>query len=392
MMALTRSSIYDPLADTPREDLFERYRELLADHPVYHNVERDVWCISRHEAVLAAARDWEAFTNVDGVDLDVPARFFGSGDFLDQDPPRHDLLRDVVRRRFSPRNVKAWEAAVEERVDGLLDRIEGRSDVDLAQEFAWRIPMWVICRVLGIADEFYDEIHRSLVSLTEKEPGANEPSATMLKGLSELRTFLAEAAQAKRTRPADDVLSDLILAVDDGRIDLDELVGISLLLFVAGSETAASLISTGLHLLDLHPDQKTEVRRRVIPLDRAIEEIVRYEAPLQYLARTSTRQVEVEGVAIPPAARVILLYGAANRDPRRYVDPDGFLIGREPKRHLGFGNGIHFCLGAPLARLEARIAFDRFFDRIGSYEVTGPPTRLANHMIRGVTSLPARMS
>jgi hypothetical protein len=391
-MALTGSPIYDPLTDTPGQGLYEQYRELLEDHPVYHSVERDVWCICRHDAVLTAARDWETFSNAHGVDLDVPAHFFGSGDFLDQDPPHHDLLRDVVRRRFTPRNVKEMEGPVQDRVDDLLDQIEGRSEVDLAEEFAWQIPMWVICRMLGIGGEHYEEIRRPLAALTEKEAGAAEPSTAMLSGLTELQEFLAEVAEGKRTHPADDVLTDLIAAVDDGRIDIGELVGMSLLLFVAGSETAASLMSNGFLLLDQYPDQQAEIRRGAVPLEQAIEEMVRYESPLQYLARTTTREVEVDGIAIPADARVILLYGAANRDPRRYAQPNRFDIGREAKRHLGFGNGIHFCLGAPLARLEVKIAFGRFFERIQSYEVTGSPERLANHMIRGIIRLPARIS
>lgn len=391
-MTLTRAPIYDPLADTPGEDLYDRYRELLEEHPVYYSAERGVWCLSRYEAVLSAARDWETFSNAHGVDLDVPARFFGSGDFLDQDPPRHDLLRDLVRRRFSPRNVKELEGLVEQRVDSLLDAIEGSTEVDLAADFAWKLPMWVICRMLGIAAEDYDRVRRPLAALTEKQPGADRPSEAMLEGLAELQEFLAGVAVAKRRHGGDDVLTELIRVVDAGEIDIDELVGMALLMFVAGSETAASLLSNGLLLLDRHPDQRAAVRSGEVPLEQAIEEMIRFESPLQYLARTTTRAVEVEGTTIPADARVILLYGAANRDPRRFADPDRFDVEREQKRHLGFGNGIHFCLGAPLARLEVRIAFTRFFERVGAYSVSGAPERLRNHMIRGIVRLPVRLS
>lgn len=380
---------YDPLTDTPREDLYERYIALRESTPVYLHPERGVWCISRFDAVLTAARDWETFSNAHGVDLDVPAGFFGKGDFLDQDPPRHDALRNAVRNRFTPRNVKVLATLIEERVDELLDGLEGRAQVDLAADFAWQLPIWVTCRLLGISTDHYDRVQLALNGLTVRSAGAAAPPEQMLESRTELHDLFRTTAEEKRDAPAEDVLTDLIASVDAGDIDMDELVGAALLLFAAGSETAASLLSNGLFLLDVHREQLAAIRNGEVPIEQAIEEMVRYEAPIQYLARTTTCPAVVEDVSIPQGARVILMYGAANRDPRRYRDPETFDVRREQKRHLGFGNGIHFCLGAPLARLEVKIAFERFFDRVSDYRVDGTARRFPSHEIRGINSLPA---
>lgn len=391
-MAEQTDVLYDPLQDTPTDALYDRYRVLLEEAPVYHSDSGDVWCIARHDAVHAAAGNWAMFSNADGVDLDVPGGFFGKGDFLDQDPPRHDELRDIVRRRFSPRNVKDLEGQTLSRVDALLDEFEGRSDVDLAAEFAWQLPIWVICRILGIEDALYQTVQQAIKDVSTKEPGASEPSPKMLAGRDELQSILQSTAEAKRSSGDGDVLSELIAAFDAGSIDMEDLIGMSLIMFFAGSETTASLISNGLYLLSEHPDQQAAIRAGTVPLEAAIEEMIRYESPIQYLRRKTTQEITVEEVTIPARADVILLYGAANRDPRRYPDPDTFDVTREQKRHLGFGYGIHFCLGAPLARLEARIAFSRLFERIPRYEVTDVPRWLPNHLIRGIIELPASLS
>jgi cytochrome P450 len=379
---------YDPLVHTPSDGLYERYEWLLENEPVFHNELRDVWCIARYDDVLSAARDWQRFSNSQGVDLDVPGQFFGKGDFLDSDPPRHDVLRQLVRLRFTPRNIKHLETLVQRRVDDLLARCLGDAELDIATEFAWELPIWVISRLLGLDPDSYAEVKGALTKLTTKEQGAAAPSGGVLDGLATLQKHLVDEAERKRAAPGDDLLTELIGYVDAGTIEIEDLVGISLLMFVAGSETAASVITSAIYLLDAHRDQQALLRTGTVGIDQAIEEIVRFESPIQYLCRTTTCDVAIAGTTIPTAARVALLYGAANRDPRRFAAPNRFDLRREAKRHLGFGNGIHFCLGAPLARLEARLALTAFLERTVSYAVVGEPQRLANHLIRGITHLP----
>jgi cytochrome P450 len=384
--------IYDPLFHTPSDDLYEVYAVLREQYPVFHNTERDVWCISRFDSVLAAARDWQTFSNAHGVDLDVPARFFGEGDFLDNDPPKHDVLRALAKHRFIPRNVKQLDGLVEARVEELLDALCERDEVDLAADFVWELPIWVICRLLGIPDSDYAYVQAQMNALNTRPPGQTAAPAEVLEALEGLQGYLADCADAKRRAPGEDLLTDLIAAVDRGDLDAGDLVGIAMLMFVAGSETASTLMANGLWLLDSHRDQQRAIRDGEVPIEDAIEEIVRFESPIQYLARSTTGEIIVDDVRIPAGARVALLYGAANRDERRFPEAERFDTRREGKRHLGFGNGIHFCMGAPLARLEARIALTRFFERVADYEITGAPTRLSNHVIRGIVQLPASIS
>jgi cytochrome P450 len=381
--------VYDPLFHTPSENLYEIYAELRERLPVFHNPVRDVWCLSRFDSVLAAARDWETFSNAHGVDLDVPARFFGDGDFLDSDPPRHDALRALVKHRFIPRNVKQLNGLIEERVEELLDALCEQGEVDLAANFAWELPIWVICHLLGIPQSDYRHVQANMNALNARPAGHDAPPPEALTALGELRRYLLACASEKRRTPGDDMLTDLIREVDRGELESEDLVGMALLMFGAGSETAATLMANGLWLLDCHRDQQRAVRAGEIPLDDAIEEMVRCESPIQYLCRTTTREVSIDGVDIPAGARVALLYGAANRDERRFPYAERVDMRREGKRHLGFGNGIHFCLGAPLARLETRIALKRFLERVVDYEISGPFVRLENHVIRSIVGLPA---
>jgi cytochrome P450 len=382
---------YDPLFHTPTAELYDIYRVLRERDPVFYNEVRDVWCISRFHSVLQAARNWETFSNAHGVDLDVPARFFGEGDFLDNDPPKHDILRNLAKHRFTPRNVKSLAGLIEARVGVLLDDLVTRETVDLAADLAWELPIWVICQMLGLPESDYRNVQGEMNTLNTRQPAQQTVCAEVRQALNNLQGYLLDCAQAKRSTPGDDLLTDLIAAVDEGALTEADLVGIALLMFVAGSETTATLMANAFWLLDHHPTQQTLLRGGAVPIEGAIEEIIRFESPIQYLARTTTQAVEVDGIEIPRGARVALLYGAANRDHRRFDDAERFDVTREGKRHLGFGNGIHFCLGAPLARLEARIALSRSLERIRRYEIVGEPRRLPNHVIRGIIELPARL-
>jgi cytochrome P450 len=385
-------ALYDPLFQTPQDDLYDVYRELRYHHPVYHNVERDVWCIARHGDVQAAARDWKTFSNADGVDLDTP-RFYGQGDFLDSDPPRHDVLRDVVRPVFIPKAVAKLEAAIAGRVDEIIAGLHERSEADLARDFAWRLPIWVICRLLGIPSSDDGDVQRLVTTLSTKQPGDPAPSAIALSAVHELRGYLSELGDFKRRCPRNDLLTRLVQGRVDGAPTADELPGLAVLLFVAGSETTASLLANSLHLLWRYPAIRDglHVLGQCRNIDGAIEEILRFETPVQYLGRVTTKSVTVSDVEIPAGARVALLYGSANRDENRWVNADTFDVHRERLRHLAFGEGIHFCLGSPLARLEARVALPAFLRAFPDYEIALSAQRSPSHIIRGFAKLPASL-
>jgi cytochrome P450 len=392
MPALVTPELYDPLYHTPQDDLYEIYQVLRDEHPVYHCERRDVWCISRFEDAQAAARDWETFSSANGVDLDLPPQFFGIGNFLEQDPPNHDALRKVVRPFFIPKEIARLEQQVTERVQALAEPLADGGRVDLAQEFAWALPIWVICRLLGAPASDNELIHSFVRTLETRHAGEEDPTQRMLPTLRSFHAYIEEFAEQKRKAPSSDLMSHLVAAEAQGALRREEIFGLTVLLFAAGSETTASLIGNTLQLLDQNPDAQEALRARPEELiDAAIEESLRVEAPVQYLARRTTKPVLMHGVEIPQEADVILLFGAANHDERHFERAATFDLDRPQQRHLAFGEGIHFCVGAPLARLEARLAIPAFLRSVASYEIVRPTKRFIHHNVRGYVHLPAML-
>lgn len=390
MPSAVSHELYDPLFHTPRDDLYEIYRRMRDEHPVYHCAHRDVWCLTRFDDVQAAARDWEVFSNANGVNIDEPAQFYGPGNFIEEDPPRHDMLRKVVRPFFVPKEIAKLQRRVAERVEPLAARLAGAGRIDIAREFAWSLPIWVICRLLGVPPADDELVHELVTELETRDPGTDAPSERTLAALRELRSYVEDLGEQKRSKPAEDLMSHLVAGEADGAPRRDEIPGIAVLLFTAGSVTTASLIGNALSLLAEHREAQEALRREPEGLiDAAIEEALRMEAPVQYLARRTTRSTCIHDQEIPKDADLILIYGAANRDERHFERAETFDIGRRSQRHLGFGEGIHFCLGAPLARLEARLAIPAFLGAIASYEIQSPTERFCNHTVRGFARLPA---
>jgi len=388
---MTMAELYNPFAQVVRDDPFPIYRTLREELPVYHNPVRNLWALSRYDDVLAATRDWETFSHAWGVELDDTGDIIGPGDFLDTDPPLHDALRKVVRHRFAPKRVLEEEAEIRGKAVELLEPWAAGEEVELSREVCWRLPVWLVSRVFGFPDEdapLLIELGREVLT-REVEDGAIPDSAR--EAYTTLRAYLTAAAEARMRAPGSDLLSDIVQATIDGRrLELEEILGMCVLLFVGGTETTASFLATSLVLLERRPDAWDGLRARPEQIPAAIEELLRFDPPFHKFSRTTTRPVELHGVTIPAHARVVLLYASANRDERRFAAPDELDFEREQLRHLAFGNGVHFCLGAPLARLETRIALEEIARRIGRFEITAPPERLPTHGTRGFATLRAR--
>jgi cytochrome P450 len=381
---------YDPLVFD--DDPYPTYARLRDEAPVYYNADRDLWVLSRYHDVLAAGQDWQALSNARGVDLDIDDFSFGPGDLLDMDPPRHDQLRRVLRDTFTPKNVKALEPVITTMVDQLLDPLCERGYGDFAREFAHRLPFRVICALWGVPLADHSLIEDWFARMVTRDPGQVAVQNDVWVAGEEMRSYVSEAIAERRRRPRGDLLGVIAEAVADGRMSEAEIDGMTRILLVAGVHTTETLIANSLYLLASRPDERRELAEDPSLLPTAIEELLRYESPVQWLARATTADVEYHGQVIPAGQRVVLLWAAANRDERQFPHADELDLRRSPNNHMAFGRGIHFCIGAPLARLESRIAFAALFKRIPEYEVTGPIDRMFTRNERGINQLPVEFS
>jgi cytochrome P450 len=358
---------YDPAAPDFQARLPEIYRRLREEAPVYRSP-AGWWALSRFEDVRAAAGDPETFSS-EGTDISQ-----GLLPFIQSlDPPRHDALRALVSRAFTAKRIAALEPRIRATARELLDAFAGAGRADLLAQYARQLPSRVIGELIGIPPESREAFLGWTDALVEASPDGAGAERVRGPATSIYREFTA-LLEARRREPRDDLASALLEAEVDGvRLSQPELLGFCFVLIVAGNDTTTNLIANGAVLLARHPDQRKLLADDPARLPNAIEEMLRLETPAQALPRIARRDVTLHGVTVPAGATVRLVWGAANRDPREFEDPDRFDAARAIRRHLGFGHGIHFCLGAHLARLEARVAFEELLARVPAYELERTP-------------------
>jgi cytochrome P450 len=381
---------WDPLIIV--DDPYPVFRRMRDEAPLYRDADRGIWAYSRFEDVQAAARDWQTYSSGESNDHDDTYQLFlPAGDVAGVDPPTHTRLRKALRNAFVPSEIRSrLEPEVRRRARHLIDRFADRGHADFARELARPLPGQMICAWLGFPDEDHPQLLDWFDHMLDRVPGERALPSSALEARDRLRGYIGDAAAVRRDAPRDDLLSLLVEAVRNGAISEDELLGCSMLLFVAGITTTSGLISNSLLHLDRFPDQRELIRREPDRIPAAIEELLRYEAPIQTLLRTTTRDVEAFDALIPAGAHVSLIWASANRDERRWQDPDRLDITRAPERHVAFGEGIHHCIGAPLARLEAKVVFEELFARIPTYAVSGPIRRITTPTDRALESLPVQ--
>lgn len=384
---------YDPLSAENTEDPYPAYETLLAEHPIYHNPERDFWALCRFDDVKAALRDWKRLSSAGGVRIDDLLELAGPSP-LTMDPPRHGALRSAIRPPFAVKEMPALAGGVETQTALLLDALEPDADgvIDVARSFAKQLPVRVIALMLGIPVDDAGELKALADAMLETVPGEAGATDAARRAAAELRQYWLDAIADRRVTPADDLISAIAHArVDDEVVSVDEQVGMCNLVFEAGNATTSTLIANAILALGEHPEQQRWLRENPDAMPAAIEEFVRYESPVQGLLRTALVDIDIHGATIPAGARVLLVLGAANRDPRIWDEPNQLDLTRDPEPNLAFGDGIHLCLGAPLARLEAPIALRQFLERYPSYEIVGKQ-RFHDVSMRTLSSLRVKVA
>jgi cytochrome P450 len=290
---------------------------------------------------------------------------------------------------FSPSALRTrFEPIVRRKVLELIDAFAENGRADFARDLARPLPGTTMFSWFGFPESDHPELLAWFGEMLERDPGVAALPARALAGRDRMRAYMQAAAAERRRAPREDLMSFLVAANDAGQISADELLGSSMLLFVAGITTTSGLISNSLLHLARFPDERNRLRDDPAIMAGAIEELLRYDAPIQALARTTTRDVPLHDALIPARARVALVWASANRDERRWEDPDRLDLTRPVQRHVSFGDGIHHCLGAPLARLEAGIVFEELFRRIPEYAIAGPIVRIKTPTDRALESLP----
>lgn len=357
---------FDPFSADFFDDPYDTYRALRDHAPVYHNRRYGFWALSRFDDVVAAHRDWRTFSSAHGVTLHelLTPGFGGRGSIIYLDPPEHERLRNLVSKAFTPRAIAALEPMIRSIVAPMLEHAVARGTFDAIEDFAAPFPVEVISAMLGVPPADRQGVRLRTDAILHREPGNPGPTpAGMAAGL-EQACFFATLTAAKRRQPGDDMISRLVAAELPGpdgtpqRLGDGEIASFVSLLGAAGSETVTKLVGNGFLLFHRWPGEWERVLADPATIPGAVEEILRYWAPSQYQGRFTAAPATLHGVTIPAGVPALLLTAAANRDERAYPDPDRFDIGRQHPIALGLGHGIHSCLGAALARLESRIAFE----------------------------------
>ncbi|WP_230194268.1 cytochrome P450 family protein [Streptomyces coriariae] len=355
--------------------------------PDAHHV---TWLVVGHEEARAALADPRLVKDSERIGVTFLDEQLIGKHLLTADPPRHTRLRALVSRAFTVRRVEQLRPRIRQITEGLLDAMLPHGRADLVESLAYPLPLTVICELLGVP-----EADRAAFRELSGEAVAPTSAETEYDAFVRLGTYLTELIEDKRCAgPSGDLLGDLIrtTAQDGDRLSPGELRGMAFVLLIAGHETTVNLITNAVHALLTHPGQLAALRADMTLLDGAVEEALRYEGPVENATyRFAAEPLEIAGISVAQGEAVMVGLTAADRDPGRYPAPDGFDIRRDSRGHLAFGHGIHYCLGAPLARLEAHTAIRSLLDRTPALALDGPPGDwLPGPLMRGMRSLPVR--
>jgi cytochrome P450 len=386
---------WDPFDESLKADPHPTWRRLRDEAPAYYNERYDFWALSRFEDVERAHREPRLYSSAHNTVLEMmteEAQTRGMMIFLD--PPEHTVLRRLVSKAFTPRRVVELELEIRTMCTGLLDAQQGRDRFDYVQDFGAQLPANVIAALLGVPPADREAVRHHIDAIFHIEPEVGMVNQVSMQAGGWLAEYLVGLLDERRASPRDDMLTDLVQSEieRDGvlrQLTTQEATEFGLLIVSAGTETVARLLGWAGLLLARHPGQQSELAADPSLIPNAVEELLRYESPSPVQGRWLTETVEIHGRILPVGSKVLLLTGSAGRDDRAYPDADHFDIHRQFKLHVAFGYGIHFCLGAALARMEGKVALEETFKRFPRWSVDMEhAVPLHTSTVRGYKNLP----
>lgn len=404
---MTQTISFDTQNPAFLQNPYPMYQRFHRELPIFYDDISEMWFFARHTDVDAILRDRRFGRSIlhimgreelglppDNPDYE-PFIKLGQHSMFDKEPPEHTRLRSLVHKAFTPRRIRDMQAHIQRITDDLLDQAEAKGEIDLLEDFAVPLPVTVIAQLLGIPESDRGQLRpwsNAIVKLYELSHTPQQ-AADAIAASQAFNDYLVSLANQRRSNPQDDLITALVMVEDAGdQLTTDELVSTCVLLLNAGHEATVNVVGNGFNALFKHPEQMEMLKSTPVLIPSAVEELMRFDTPLQLFRRWVLQDMTYAGIELKQGTEVALLFGAANHDPDIFDAPTTLQFARDPNPHISFGGGVHYCLGAPLARMELQIAFETLLRRFPNMARIEDPVYHPSYVIRGLQSLLVRLS